>query len=227
MPLEIVKQLEESVITYRNIRMVERKEISAEEVTNNTVVLYKKDTQMGKKFVERKKLDEQVEAKTFPLREVSLEELAELRKTKVPSFVLKEDGRYYYAEISPYMTFISSSFLGEHKCAAAGKVCNRLSAAQDEQGGCAKVRARSTDIEKYPFITKGYETFGTEGRDTFVVLECQHHEKTPARPHRTLDEINKMKLGLSYFVWEEGVDNRAEMRERIAKNYYATSQKLF
>lgn len=226
MTMEIVKQVKETVISYRKIRIKEREEISAEEVTKNTVVLYKKDPKKGKKFVERKKLDEQVEAKTFPLREVSLEELAELRKTKVPSFVLKEDGRYYYAEISPYMTFISSSFLGEHKCAAAGKVCNRLSAAQDEQGGCAKVRARSTNIEKYPWITKGYETFGTEGRDTFVVLECQHHEKTPARPHRTLDEINQLKLGLSYFMWEEGAESPEEMMEKIKKNH-AVNHKLF
>ena len=219
MTMEIVKQVKETVISYRKIRIKEREEISAEEVTKNTVVLYKKDPKKGKKFVERRKLDEQVEAKTFPLREVSLEELSELRKTKKPSFVLKEDGRYYYAEISPFMTFIASSFLGEHKCAAAGKVCNRLAAAQDEQGGCAKVRARSTHIEKYPFITKGYETFGTEGRDTFVVLECQHHEKTPARPHRTLEEINQLKLGLSYFMWEEGAESPEEMIERIAKNH--------
>lgn len=216
---EIVKQEKETIILYRNIRMNERKEILGEEVKSDMVVSYKKTPKMGNRLNERKKLGERVEEKTFPLREINLEELAELRKTKKPSFVLKEDGRYYYAEISPYMTFIASSFLGKHKCATAEKVCNLLSAAPDEEGGCEKVRNRSANIEKYPWITKGYETFGMDGRDTFVVLECQHYEKTLDRPHRTLDEVNQMKLGLSYFVWEEGAKNRTEMLERISKNH--------
>lgn len=219
MAKEIVKKEKETSILYRNIRMNERKEIYGEEVKIDTVVFYQMDPKVDKRFGERKKLGERVETKTFPLREISLEELTELRKTKKPSFVLKEDGRYYYAEISPYMTFIASSFLGEHKCAAAGKVCNLLSAAPDEEGGCEKVRNRSANIERYPWIIKGYETFGMDGRDTFVVLECQHHEKTPPRPHRTLDEVNQMKLGLSYFIWEEGAENRTEMLERISKNH--------
>ena len=41
---------------------------------------------------------------------------------------------------------------------------------------CEKVWNLARYIEKYPWITKGYETFNTSV-DTFFVAECLHYEK--------------------------------------------------
>ena len=110
--------------------------------------------------------------KVLDLREITLAELQKFRSSEVPGFVLKSNNNYYYSDA------INSSLrefgFSNHKCATSnGTVCHRLSAALDEEGGCAKVRGFSTHIENFPFITYGYETFNTKN-DVFIVLNCYH-----------------------------------------------------
>ena len=112
---------------------------------------------------------------SFPLKEITAEELKQIRKSDTPSFVLKEYGKYYYAQIPKEMSLYSSLLFGTHQCATTGKECRFLSAASDENGGCAKVREGCKGIEKYPWITVGYETFNTQ-RDCFIVSECDHYK---------------------------------------------------
>ena len=148
-----------------------------EKITSKFDVIYEKKTNI---VILKKLTDKTVETMSFDLIEITKEELIGFKKTSIPSFVLKEEERYYYSAIPDNINLISSGIF-QHKCAASGKECNRLSAASDEKGGCAKVRDRSNKgIEKYPWIIEGYETFNTR-YDSFVVAECLHYEKCPPR----------------------------------------------
>ena len=118
---------------------------------------------------------------SFPLKEVTLEELQEARKTKIPYLVLKDYGKYYLAEIRYDLVFVSSKILGAHLCS----FCDHVSAASDEEGGCIKVRHFSKCIEEYPFIELGYETFNTVS-NIFVVPQCTHFEPSPKRKNSHL-----------------------------------------
>lgn len=175
-------------------------------------------TNLPVRVVSKEQIDEKVEPLNFPLTEVRPEELADYRKKGVPSFVLKVDGKLYYTAIPDNISFVSSNILGAHLCAVAGHECHRLSAASDEEGGCGKVRNRSNYIERYPWITTGYETFNTK-HDSFVVVNCLHYEKCPPRKSRTTAEINNARLGLAQFVWDD-VKSLAEVRARKEKNRY-------
>ena len=56
-------------------------------------------------------------------------------------------------------------------------MCQRLTAASDKNGGCGKVRAYSRCIERFDWITLGYETFNTANNDVFFVGECMNYIK--------------------------------------------------
>ena len=175
------------------------------------------ETNQPFKVIYKNKIDEVVEPMSFDLVEVTPEELAVYRKSGISSFVLKVDGKLYYSRIPDNISFISSTILGAHRCAVVGHECNRLSAASDEQGGCAKVRDHSKRIEKYPWITTGYQTFNTK-YDSFIVVNCLHYEKCP--PHKKLSaaDSNRAKLGLAQFVWDD-VTSREEVKKRVEANY--------
>jgi len=128
----------------------------------------------------------------YPLREVTPRELFLLRTSGKPGFVLKQEGKYYYTTIPKQLTFHSREISGEHMCSRNGKVCSRLSAAEDCNGGCGKVRdldplayinnkkfheavRLSARIEKYPFIRSGYESFNTP-TNSLVVLSCDNYQ---------------------------------------------------
>lgn len=168
------------------------------------------------RVVSKKQIDEKVEPLCFPLIEVTPEMLADYRKKGISSFVLKVEGKLFYSAIPNNISFVSSTILGSHKCAVAGHECHRLSAASDEEGGCEKVRNCSNYIERYPWITTGYETFNTK-HDSFVVVNCLHYEKCPPRKYRRTAEINAVRLSLAQFVWDD-VKTLAEVRARKRKN---------
>ena len=123
--------------------------------------------------------------KDLRLRKVTEDELFELRASGKPGFVLKYDYSYFYSQIPDFLRFYFES-LGDHLCSNERCSCSRLSAASDCNGGCAKVRDRviqaynkpftsalkaSQRIEKYDFISHGFESFNTV-QDSLVVLEC-------------------------------------------------------
>ena len=116
--------------------------------------------------------------KSFPLRKVTAEELTQLHRSKKPGFVLKYNQQYYYTQIPRDLRMTSDKLLnGVHQCAIVNHECKHLSAASDENGGCAKVRNMACHIEKYDWILVGYETFNTN-MDIFVVNECLHYVAT-------------------------------------------------
>lgn len=141
----------------------------------------------------------------FRFQDVSVQELEELRKSETAGLVLKIDGRLYYAEISKDVNLSSANYFGNHMCSFNNVTCKRLSAATDEEGGCAKVRDFSCGIERYDWITRGYETFGTT-HDVFVVAQCNHFEKCP--PRKSVSVIRKKELheSLREFLHDRGND---------------------
>ncbi|MBR3249677.1 MAG: hypothetical protein IKF83_03140 [Clostridia bacterium] len=129
---------------------------------------------------------------SFPLQEVSVAELASIREKNTPGFVLKKNSHYYYTEISAVKKHrVMPENVTSHMCAS----CRFLSAASDEDGGCAKVRAFSRNIENFKYITFGFETFNTEA-DVFIVLNCLHWKNVIYRPTRPITEKDKIALAL-------------------------------
>ena len=151
----------------------------------------------------------------FALKEVSAEELLKFRKAKIASFVLKLNDKLYHTKIPANISFSECYFLGMHKCAAQGQECKRLSAATDENGGCEKVRNNCSRIERYPWITKGYETFCTK-YNSLIVIECDHFEKCPPQPTFSSDEIYYKKISLAQFLWPD-TESEKEIRKKLEK----------
>lgn len=170
------------------------------------------------RIISRTPIDEVKETLSFTLSEVTPEALANYRKEGIPSFILKVDGKLYYSEISSDIDLMPFKLIGTHKCAAAGHECRRLSSASDAGGGCAKVRARSNFIERYPWITTGYETINTR-HDVFIVNACSHYEVCPPRKHISAAERNAARLSLAQFVWDD-VETLQEVRARRARRKY-------
>lgn len=152
--------------------------LKATKVETTVETTYKRRSNIDRsmKLVSQNCTNQVVEALSFPLANVTPEELANYRKYKVPSFVLKVDGKLYYTQIPYNLSLLSSAIMGKHLCSLLGHECKRFSSASDEKGGCAKVRNRARYIERYPWIMDGYETFGTL-HDSFVVVKCLHYEK--------------------------------------------------
>lgn len=168
------------------------------------------------KLISEKIIDEKVIPLNFPLVEVTTEELAIYKKNGVSSFVLKMDGKFYYSSIPKDMNLVSCETLSFHKCALSKRECHRLSAASDENGGCAKVRDGASNIERYPWITAGYETFNTK-YDCFAVFNCLHYEPCPPRRNLSPTELSNLKLGLAQFVWPD-VNNIEDVKRRKKRN---------
>ena len=208
----------ESVVVTRNIALEGVHMLRAEKCKSVYEIVYEVNSKTNKpaRVLSKKKVSEQTKPMSFKLTEVTPEKLKEYRKNGTSSFVLKEDGILYHAEIPNNISFVSSEILGPHRCAKAGHECHRLSAASDENGGCAKVRDMSTGIERYPWITAGYETFNTN-HDVFCVVECHHYRPFPPRNTNTVSQVNEAKLSLAQFVWPE-VETLREAKIRKEKN---------
>lgn len=170
-----------------------------------------------KRFVSRDPVHEESKFQDFKLKEVSSEELLEIRKSGVAGFVLKIGDKLYYTELTSNINLFSVNVCGNHKCCCGQNMCKHLSAAIDEEGGCAKVRGHACGIEQYDFITKGCETFGTR-HDMFVVVNCANYEECPPKKKVSPEKLHQMRLDLALFMWED-VDNLKQVQERKRKNH--------
>lgn len=177
-----------------------------EETIDYEITVQKAPLKNGKistKEVYRNVVDKKVKViKSFELSEVSMAELRGLRIRGIPSFVLKVDGKLYHCIIPKSLKFVGVNLVGSHKC----KDCRRLSADLDVYGGCAKVRENSTGIEKYPWIPKGFETFGVPS-DSFVVGKCLHFrsyaEKPKVEEKKQVEKEEQVNIPKTYpFFWD-------------------------
>ncbi len=206
---------------FRNIRLDGVKTLNVDRVSITWDVKYLLDHK-GKpvKIVEKYQSDTQVKKMSFELVEVSPDELRTKRK-RFPSFVLKVDGKFFYASVPVDLNITPNNILGPHKCALTGCECRRLSAASDSDGGCEKVRDdfNSERIEKYPWITTGYQTLGTR-HDCFVVIDCEHYKSCP--PRKTARVGNAAKVAHAQVVWED-VSSLEKWNQYIRKNQLTTN----
>lgn len=196
----------------------------AEEVKTTSEIIHElhPTTKKPVKQLSRRELNVEVKPIRFELVEVTAEEVSIHRQNGVPGFVLKDNGKLFFTQIPETMTFLSSNLLCPHKCAVAGKECRRLSAASDADGGCEKVRNHATYIERYPWITRGFESFNTK-LDSFVVSTCEHYEKCPPRTNKhSMQEVNDLKLGIAQYIWED-VRTLPEARARRARSLNLSS----
>ena len=160
-------------------------------------------------LINKKVLSETKETVDFSLVPVTEEEISYLREKEIPSFVLKIGEALFHAEIPKNLNLVSVNLFGStHKCA---NECGLLSVLH-----CEKVRNKASFIERYPFIKIGYESFSTD-HDAFVVIECNHYEKLPKKKPRTVTEINKDRLSVAQFVWDD-VEDLVEVQKRKMKN---------
>ena len=145
-----------------------------------------------------------------PLHQISADHLGLLRDSIEVGFLLKRNSKYFYADISEYKRFrVLLDGTAPHMCYR----CNFLSAKSDVEGGCAKVRAFSRCIEKFPFITYGYETWGTSG-DVFIVLACKNWKPSTYVPTQVLTEHKRVLL--AQFLWEH-VESDLEIRQMVKR----------
>ena len=197
------KSSQETVNVLRDIVLTDCKTLTAKSITT-TYTVKREINARGKIIkdggVSRSILNEEVEELTFELSEVTPKELAIYRAKRVPSFVLKVDDHLYHTSIPAKINFVGSTIIGPHKCSLVSKECRRLSAALDEEGGCAKVRNSSNNIERYPWIKKGYETFNTN-HDSFVVVECGHYKPCLPKEKLPISKVNSLRKGLADFLY--------------------------
>ena len=153
---------------------IENQTLFEKTITRSYDVFYIKDATTGKWEKNRTLKECKEKVKEYKFKLVDKTELAELRKSKKPILIVKENDKYYYTKIHYKMSFLGSLNV-EHKCAPRDGVCKRLTPASDECGGCAKVRDANPHIENYDWITKAYEVVNVKN-EAFVVIECEHHE---------------------------------------------------
>ena len=130
----------------------------------------------------------QIGQKTYTVTEVTKEEIVAFRKAKIPSLVIKMDGKLYHARID------SKEPITATPCHLCGECCH-LIARSAEEGGCPKVVAHSKRIDRFDFVKKGYETSFTV-KDSFIVIECESFQKNPPKVKKDV-----VKEYMSSFVW--------------------------
>lgn len=184
-------------------------------IAEETIKVYELTKTEGRRRVEKELLSSDIKDINFELREVSKEQLYEIRSKKIPSFIFKDGDKLFWTEIPKTMNFMTKEFLGKFKCAPSGGVCDRLSAASDEQGGCAKVRDIKKCIESYDFIILGYEIFGTNF-DVFHVAKCTHFKE--AKPQKVTYKQRQIGLlSLAQCLYPD-IETLSEVNEKMKKN---------
>ena len=148
----------------------------------------------------------------LPLVEITSEDLAILRMTVKMGFVFKKEQKLYFADISELPKYVHITFdFGEisHHCIT----CKFHSALPDELGGCAKCRNRCKELEKFPWILLGYETWGTSG-DVMMILYCLKYEwiKVSNKPKKEI--TTKERVILASYIWP-WVTNAADLNKAL------------
>jgi hypothetical protein len=116
-------------------------------------------------------------SKTYTVTEITTEELSVYRKKKIPSLVVKTNGKLLYTRINPQYPI---TFTPCHMCNDTSHDCCHLIALDPADGGCNKVIEHSRYIERFDFITEGYETFNTV-KDAFIVIKCNNYQASAMR----------------------------------------------
>lgn len=163
---------------------------------------------------------------SYPLRQVSVQELLELRLSKVPGVVYKKDNNFFYAAIPGELNFAGKAdSLGKHacgeQCTMVCKGCPRTSdltvAYQQRIGRRFSTAVKNSwRIEKYDFVREGLETFNMSAQnDAFIVLQCENYQVRPVKVRLSHETIGAMKAGLASYAWDDFSGDRRDMINRL------------
>lgn len=182
-----------------------------------------------RKVIQEKILKRWSENTSYPLRQVSIKELIELRLSKVPGIVYKKDNCFFYAEVPGTLTLNNgkSDGIGNHlcgnQCAMVCKGCPRTSdltvAYQQRFGKTYPMAVKSSwRIEKYDFIREGLESFNmNSSNDAFIVLQCENYKILPKKKISKKSTAD-LKVGLASYVWGDFDGTRRDMEKRLRAN---------
>lgn len=116
------------------------------------------------------------------LKQSTEEEIIKLRLTRQPGFVIRDkNGKLYCAPIPNCTLVPKDPALMVHMCRNCGKCCqcdkvrdNSFEAYLSEGQKTASAMELSKRIEKYPFITLGYQVFNAAANNDFTVCSCKN-----------------------------------------------------
>lgn len=145
------------------------------------------------------------------LKKSSEEEIINLRMTCQPGFVLRDtNGKLYCAPIPSCHLVPKESFWETHMCRNCAKGCicdkihdNSLEANINDGHKLGTAVELSKRLEKYPFITIGYQIFNASTNDDFTVCDCKNFTTYRPRKNLTLEEIRKAKQTLYDFLYDD------------------------
>lgn len=124
-------------------------------------------------------------SKDFPLKEVTPDELLDLRLSKKPGLVLKSGDKLFYTKIPKNLRLHGNNTPYTHLCGAGCKnVCKHCPKVDDwtvdfhrKQGhSFKKAVVLCGRIEKYDFIPYAFESFNTS-LDAYGIIECENFVK--------------------------------------------------
>lgn len=176
--------------------------------------------------------EQEIKEVDYNLVPIKPEELLQKRlvyKNKA-MIIFNINGKLFYTDVpKDIKTMSSDNFgLGCHLCYK----CKHASAASNEKGGCAKVRDlfASEDkndpnrwlmpnvamLEKYKFITLGFESVATKD-EVFVVCECANFEEFGKRTEISREEYERARLSLAQFLFPD-IQTIEEVRRKRRPN---------
>jgi len=202
-PTGDIKTKRRSDKTYENIRLEGLEYLLADETISTYEIsrVFNPMTKQEIRIIGKTLIKKSKKSLKIPIIEISENSIEEYRQSKIPSLVIKINGKYYYAKINHDMDLESTMLIGKkHRCAFKDKVCDRLSALPDEKGGCAKVRDRIKRIENYDCIIIGYQTFNTKSNDVFVVIKCSRYKEAEQMKF-TIEAKNNLRKGIADFYY--------------------------
>ena len=172
------------------------------------------------------------EASSYPMRQVSAQELMKLRLSKKPGVVYKKDNTLFYAAIPGHFNLTGrANSLGKHACGEhctmVCKGCHRtddLTVAYQQRIHRQKqpfktAVLKSWRIEKYDFVQEGLESFNMDKQnDSFIVLRCENFQFREVKKQLSTEAVGALKAGLASYVWDDFSGNRTEMIKRMKKH---------
>ena len=147
----------------------------------------------------------------YTFKEVTPEELFEVRMSEQRGVVYKKDGRLFYTPVnSNVILYHNEEF---HLC---GKNCSRVCVDCPRTRDLtvpyqmkftfdkAKAVENSWRIEKYDFITEGAEGFNMNGdRDSCLVISCENYETRNKTAPKSRLAQEKLKVNLASIYFED------------------------
>lgn len=146
----------------------------------------------------------------IPLKKSTPAEVVKLRMTRKPGFVLRDkNGKLYCATIPNCHLIPEETELETHMCRNCVKGCkcekihdNSLEGNMSNGKKYVLAMEMSKRLEKYPFITYGYQIFNALDNNELTVCQCKHFTNYRPKSYLTPQEIRNAKQTLYDFLYD-------------------------